>query len=368
MSITFKIFFGNNNIRRFNTPKQPTYEEFVALLVKLYSPVYHPELRLQYVDTEKDHIDVTCQLEWEEMFVELAKERIIKLYVKEGSGVYFKDSPQPQPVFFYTDLLSKKPFPVEEKELCHRVPECLAKFFPNGKILPHNLPSFLSEIVTIKNLENNEVEIDVDILKLNNVLHKNALDSLDKKEYSKGLEYLEAQAVLNPNNYITLYNLACAHSLLNNFDDALYLLNRAIDLGYRDVNYILEDEDFNNIKHTEGFARIIEKLKKGEPEYVPEPFCYHNYVKPFESEPPLSHEIKPEIKSEIQSEPKLETPETKPENEKSADIPVKPLKWEAQLNQLEEMGFLVHSELIPLLDKNNGNVQETVLSLLSNNY
>jgi len=42
------------------------------------------------------------------------------------------------------------------------------------------------------------------------------------------------------------------------------------------------------------------------------------------------------------------------------------MKWEAELTILAEMGFLVHDELIPLLEKHNGSIEQTVVSLLMN--
>jgi len=170
-------------VRRFRMAR-PSFEDFVAQMQKLYAPNYHPELRIQYVDTEGDRIDVTSELEWSEMFKELGNQ-IIKLYIIDSKDKkYFKDGPAPEVLFFYSTP-DKKPVTDEErlKPLQSRVPKCLESLFVDNKILPHNLPAFLEGVVKVTNLPDSQVELDVDIEQLRNHLNKTALAFLDKSEH-----------------------------------------------------------------------------------------------------------------------------------------------------------------------------------------
>jgi tetratricopeptide (TPR) repeat protein len=267
-TVSFKIFFQNNdNIRRFRMEKRPTYEEFVAFMEKLYAPVYHPELRLQYVDSEGDNIDVTSQLEWEEMFKELSNEKIIKIQVVEGNGNYFKDGPEPVPLFLYDDPVQKKPIQNEDENLSvlrSRVPQCLQELFAGKKVLPHNLPSFLEGIVTVINLPNNVVDIDVDVPKLQNALFRKGYDFLENHEYEKGRSMYRALLLLIPEDPTSTYNLACAESLLGNKEEAVKVLKRAVQVGYKNLSHMLVDGDLKNIMDMPEFKEIVREMEEGQ--------------------------------------------------------------------------------------------------------
>jgi len=65
---------------------------------------------------------------------------------------------------------------------------------------------------------------------------------------------------LKPDNYIALYNLACADSLLNNVIDALKYLEKSVLAGYTNLEHMLNDSDLKNIRDTEGFKKIVELI------------------------------------------------------------------------------------------------------------
>jgi len=88
------------------------------------------------------------------------------------------------------------------------------------------------------------------------------LDSLDKNVIQKGKEILLKMVDMFPNNKITLYNLACAESLLGNVKESISTLEKAIEAGYHDLTHMLNDKDFNNIKYTEGFNLLVQKLQR----------------------------------------------------------------------------------------------------------
>lgn len=65
---SFKIFFPDNTIRRFRCDTFPDFEEFVRLMSNLYTAAFHPEMKLQYVDSDGDKCTITTELEWKGMW------------------------------------------------------------------------------------------------------------------------------------------------------------------------------------------------------------------------------------------------------------------------------------------------------------
>jgi len=68
---------------------------------------------------------------------------------------------------------------------------------------------------------------------------------------------------LQPNHVITLYNLACAESLLKNVNEALQALEKAIENGFSDLEHMLNDTDLVNLRNYPGFDVLIQKLVSG---------------------------------------------------------------------------------------------------------
>jgi len=150
------------------------------------------------------------------------------------------------------------------------------------------------------------------------------LDSNDKDVIQKGKEILLKIIELAPNDKIALYNLACAESLLGNVKEAVATLEKAIDAGYHNLSHMINDQDFNNIKNTEGFKNMVKKL-----------------------EDILHPEQKEEISEPIY--PKIQ------EKKKSQD-PI-----ESKLDTLKEIYPLLSREkLRELLSKCKGDVEEVV--------
>lgn len=56
------------------------------------------------------------------------------------------------------------------------------------------------------------------------------------------------------------YNLACSYSLLKEVDAALASLDKAVDFGYNDLNWMLQDDDLADVRGSTGFGRILQRL------------------------------------------------------------------------------------------------------------
>jgi tetratricopeptide (TPR) repeat protein len=66
---------------------------------------------------------------------------------------------------------------------------------------------------------------------------------------------------LQPANATARYNLACSLALSKRKRDALAELHRAIDLGYRDFEWMLQDPDLEGLKHHPDFQALLQKLQ-----------------------------------------------------------------------------------------------------------
>jgi tetratricopeptide (TPR) repeat protein len=176
-------------------------------------------------------------------------------------------------------------------------------------------------------------------------LHRKSLDllsSTDKNDLLKGKECLLEMLEIEPNHVIALYNLACAESLLGNVEESLKILEKSIEHGYHDLEHMLNDNDFINIRDTPRFTQIINSLQQ-------KLFSQSSNEKPEEK----PEEKKPEEKPE----------EKKPEKENT----------ESQQNQgsnnikktLLDMGIDLPDDVVDELVKLYGGIENVVSKIFS---
>ena len=60
-----------------------------------------------------------------------------------------------------------------------------------------------------------------------------------------------------------LYNLGCIHSLVDDTDVAMDLLERAAEKGYSDHGWMSQDDDLAPLRDSHRFKSLIEKLIAG---------------------------------------------------------------------------------------------------------
>ncbi len=80
--------------------------------------------------------------------------------------------------------------------------------------------------------------------------------------YEKGLEADLKLEKLRPGDPLVYYNLACSFSLMGMFSESLDALEKAVDLGYDDLEHLINDSDLNGVKGEGGYKLLIYKLKK----------------------------------------------------------------------------------------------------------
>jgi tetratricopeptide (TPR) repeat protein len=66
---------------------------------------------------------------------------------------------------------------------------------------------------------------------------------------------------LLPSNATAHYNLACSLALSKRPGEALQSLTRAVDLGYDDVDWMLQDPDLEGLKNHPKFQELLSRLE-----------------------------------------------------------------------------------------------------------
>lgn len=66
-------------------------------------------------------------------------------------------------------------------------------------------------------------------------------------------------ASLCPDDPIVHYNLACSLSNLGEIEESLLAIEKSLDLGYRDVPYLMSDPDLENVRRSPQFKRLLDK-------------------------------------------------------------------------------------------------------------
>eukprot|EP01119_Soliformovum_irregulare_P006840 TRINITY_DN19258_c0_g1_i1.p1 TRINITY_DN19258_c0_g1~~TRINITY_DN19258_c0_g1_i1.p1 ORF type:complete len:357 (-),score=109.04 TRINITY_DN19258_c0_g1_i1:134-1204(-) len=350
-----KVYLGESEVRRFTSPLN-RWDDVVEMLRTIFGPNYHPELRVQYVDEDGDRITVSSDLEWKEalQFFEKENSTIIRLYIKEGANPdrYFKDSPAPEVVELYNKNGEEKQS-MDVTELSISVPKGLERLFPDGKILPYNLPSWLAaqNIIKVVSLPNHEAEVDINVDRLVVAVHDRGLLLLNEGKIAQGKEMFEICVSITPRAPLALYNLACAEALLGSSQDAIAHLRSAIDNGYENFAHMEKDSDLDSLRNLAEFQALFPHAAPVNTEPITEPM---------EAAPTIEA---PVVKSDadaivdtfdiMEGDVQPSVPET------SA-----PVEFGAELDQMAEMGFRDREQNLQLLRRTNGSMVDAIQLLL----
>ncbi len=82
-----------------------------------------------------------------------------------------------------------------------------------------------------------------------------------KGRFAEGLQIDKRLVVLRPLDPLAHYNLACSYALLKKPEQALKVLRRAVELGYRDFRYMREDRDLDVIRHDPRFRQLLREFE-----------------------------------------------------------------------------------------------------------
>jgi len=81
-----------------------------------------------------------------------------------------------------------------------------------------------------------------------------------KGDYNKGLELDLRLTNIKPDNKLLRYNLACSYALTGQKENAILCLNKAVELGYRDLEHLRQDHDLDVLKTDPRFQDLVKKL------------------------------------------------------------------------------------------------------------
>jgi tetratricopeptide (TPR) repeat protein len=78
----------------------------------------------------------------------------------------------------------------------------------------------------------------------------------------EGLKVDERLARLEPSNPLVFYNLACSYSLSGEMDHAAEALEKALQLGYRDFDWLARDPDLKRLRSHVAFDDLKNKIRQ----------------------------------------------------------------------------------------------------------
>jgi tetratricopeptide (TPR) repeat protein len=78
----------------------------------------------------------------------------------------------------------------------------------------------------------------------------------------EGLKVDERLARLEPGNPLVFYNLACSYSLAGEIDHAANALEKALQLGYRDFDWLAKDPDLKPLRLHSAFDDLKAKIRQ----------------------------------------------------------------------------------------------------------
>jgi len=79
-------------------------------------------------------------------------------------------------------------------------------------------------------------------------------------EREKATEYARRALAINPDDPLLLYNITCMYSLLGNPDEALNCLEKAVDKGYGQKDWVAHDSDLDPLRELPRFKTILEGM------------------------------------------------------------------------------------------------------------
>lgn len=85
---------------------------------------------------------------------------------------------------------------------------------------------------------------------------------LEEGKYARAEGHYMKALELEADNYIAMYNMACVRSLQKRIDEAVEWLQKAVDAGYDEFEWMEQDADLDNIREDEGYKDILRKGPK----------------------------------------------------------------------------------------------------------
>lgn len=92
--------------------------------------------------------------------------------------------------------------------------------------------------------------------------YKSGIDAFHQREFREAIKLFREAIASGGYDGEPEYNIACAHALLKEADEAFYWLEKAANAGYDDFSHYQHDSDLDNIRKDERFNSLIAKLQE----------------------------------------------------------------------------------------------------------
>lgn len=147
---------------------------------------------------------------------------------------------------------------------------CPGEVMANSSNRPQQRPASASRVPTLAELaEKSQLDFELEffggILELVpdyvDVLRVHASNLTLKGRYEEGMAADQRLIQLRPKDYVAHYNLACSYALMNQPDEAIKTLRRAVELGYRDFRYMKQDRDLESIRRDPRFKQLLREFE-----------------------------------------------------------------------------------------------------------
>jgi len=89
---------------------------------------------------------------------------------------------------------------------------------------------------------------------------------LEDGQYERAAAEYHKALKLAPDSEIAWYNLACAFARMKKTQEAVDALRKAADCGYRDIEWLKNDPDLDNLRDEKLYKAFIEEMEKSVPQ------------------------------------------------------------------------------------------------------
>ena len=92
------------------------------------------------------------------------------------------------------------------------------------------------------------------------VLRAQASNLSAKGLLKEGLKVDQRLVQIRPSDATAHYNLACRYALLKQLDLAIAMLRKAVELGYRDFQYMVKDRDLESVRKDPRYRQLLREF------------------------------------------------------------------------------------------------------------
>ena len=97
-------------------------------------------------------------------------------------------------------------------------------------------------------------------------LHAALVNAMQSKKWDETEAICRRMLAAQPNDFLTLYNFACAQARRGQADMAIGTLEKAVENGFADAAHALADDDLESLRGRDQFDAVVAKMKSTNPQ------------------------------------------------------------------------------------------------------